>query len=689
MKEKKDTELQKWENVILKLDDSHFFGLIHAYFGAVETPFNKHNLLEKLISFLRNKSVKQKIINALVYEEIQILTIISYLKNPSLATIIHYFFDAEPKLIKMRLVNLEERLLIYKEKDEKNYNIITYSINPILEEALLPILNLPFLMPSEKLEKEVCLQTFLNPIFFLSLYSFICNTPDLFKKDGTCKKKVLESFVKIFPALKNNIAVLEELLKLFISLNLLSIYDDEVIVIEDKWKAFANLSHLEKVIYLCVGDIFNEYITKFKLNVAEVLNELLGFFQKGAWYSENDVYRTLYIVYKKIMSYSDIDHIYPSSNDLVFYDHINYTGNYKLISIKILDLAESFGLLLRDGTFLAFNEYFREEREDEKPLLISSTFEVTLNQNSSFAKLLPLLPSLKVIVSQTFASFEFNRLTCEKLFKAERTADEICQMLQSVSFHEIPQNVSASIRQWYESYKSISIYHGFVLCVDKKKKKFFEKNTPLSNIVKKEIAEGVYLLNLSNEKEIDKQLKKAGLDFILFDKNDNCNIEELNYFKLKNMDMITCKNKCIIKNEARKRECEHLIEEDILLKKLSNMELDLDNKSILQDRIKRRVILVEQQLTSDAIHNKIKEIGAFDFLGKIKMLEEAKLYKNLLEITLNDNKVMRGYVSNIFKTSNGIGQVQIVDDEEYPKEKSILNVSQILKLKLVLNSIFS
>jgi len=50
---------------------------------------------------------------------------------------------------------------------------------------------------------------------------------------------------------------------------------------------------------------------------------------------------------------------------------------------------------------------------------------------------------------------------------------------------------------------------------------------------------------------------------------------------------------------------------------------------------------------------------------------------------------MRGYVSNIFKTSNGIGQVQIVDDEEYPKEKSILNVSQILKLKLVLNSIFS
>ena len=33
--------------------------------------------------------------------------------------------------------------------------------------------------------------------------------------------------------------------------------------------------------------------------------------------------------------------------------------------------------------------------------------------------------------------------------------------------------------------------------------------------------------------------------------------------------------------------------------------------------------------------------------------------------------------------------VQIVDDEEYPKEKSILNVSQILKLKLVLNSIFS
>ena len=45
-------EIQKWEASMLSMSEDHFFDIIHAYFGEIETPFNKHKLLEKLSSFL-------------------------------------------------------------------------------------------------------------------------------------------------------------------------------------------------------------------------------------------------------------------------------------------------------------------------------------------------------------------------------------------------------------------------------------------------------------------------------------------------------------------------------------------------------------------------------------------------------------------------------------------------------------
>ncbi|MGP1438924.1 MAG: hypothetical protein ACTTKH_07625 [Treponema sp.] len=659
------------------MSEDRFFDIIHAYFGEIKTPFNKHNLLEKLSSFLLNEEIRKNIINALSYEDLKLIASIHYLKNPSVDTLKYTFIENSPNAIKKKLINLEERLLIYRETNSNNHSMVKYSVNPLLVEPLLPFLNMSFLLPYEDLEDSISVEPLLTPVFFSSFYSYIVNNTDIFKKDGSFKKKAYDNIISIFPVLKYDLDIIETIFNSFINLKLIKKTENEIIIIEEQWKKFAGLTHFEKLIYISASEFFCN--TCIECNIAAIFNELLHTLKKGAWYFEEDVYRAFFLIYQK----------YAGPNDRVC---LNYTASnllsFKIIINKLLYIAGKLGVIVERKNIMAFNEYFRNIVEDEKPLLLSSTYEVIISQYASLNNLLPILSGVKIIKSQTFASFEFSRQTCEKLFQKGLDAKEIHESLQLLSNHPIPQNVVASIEQWYKSYKSISLYFGFVLCVDAKKKKFFENGTPLSKLVKKNIGDGIYLLENSNIKEINTQLKKAGLDFIFYDLKDNKVNIDVPYERLeKEFESAKSESKAELLNEIKKREDVYLQKEIALLEKLQNEELDIDVKNILYDRVKRRVILTENQLNPATINTKAREVKAFDFLGKIKFLEEAKTQKYLLEITMNDKSIIIGYIEEMWKNFKENTIVQITDDV-YSKFQ-YLDVSQILKIKVVIQSIFT
>ena len=679
------TETQKWEASILRMSEDHFFDIIHAYFGEIETPFNKHKLLEKLSSFLLNESVREKIISTLSYEDLKLLSCINYLKNPTVR-MLFFVFDVYASEIRAKLVNLEERLLIYRETDDNNYNKVRYSINPLLLDVLLSSLGNSLFLLYEKLEKEVNIEPLLTPVFFSSIYSYIYSNADVYKKDGHCKKKVYDNLSNIFPMLKGKEEVIDVIFRSFINLKLIKKVENEIIIIEEHWQRFASLSHIEKLIYLCVSRVFSVDYEDCSINPQAVFSDLLTLLKKGAWYNEEDIYRVLFLIYLKHST--NLQSI--SFDNYVFFRTFKWSVDYEDEKAEALSIAEAFGLIIRKNNLLCFNEYFRNIEEDEKPLLISSTYEVTISQLASLNNLIPILPGVKIIKSQTFATFEFNRQTCENLFQKEMDSKRIIESLQSVSKHPLPQNVGASIDQWYNSYKSISLYSGIVLCVDEKRKKFFMKGSPLSSLVKKEITDGVYLLNSFNIKEINKQLKKSGLDFIIFNYKD-CDVNlGLSYSKLdKKIDTTATKEKKELLNRIKKCEAERLLEEEKLIEKLGNKKLDENLKEILIGRIKRRVVLTEKQLDPLTIHKTQREIKAFDFLGKLKFLEEAKNQKYLLEITTSNKNIITGYVEDLLKNINNNVVIEINDDSSRYSNTKYIDVSQILKIKVVVQSIFS
>ena len=678
------TEIQKWEASMLRMSEDRFFDIIHAYFGQIETPFNKHKLLEKLSSFLLNEETRKGIVNALNYEDLLLLSCIQYLKNPTVSVIADCF-DVYASEIRKKLINFEERLLIYRSIDNENYVNVRYTINPFLLDALSQFFDNSLFLPYEKLVKPVNIQPLLTPVFFSSFYSFISNNSDVFKKDGTCKKKVVDNLFAIFPELKGHEETIELIFDCFINLKLIKRCENEVVIIEEHWKKFAMLTHFEKLVYMCIARIF--YIDESTIQPAEIFSELLGSLREGAWYNEEDINIALFLNYQRHLN-GVAEPISPNIEH-TFFSAFRYLSNYH--HNEILSVAKKFGLVIERMYSITFNEYFRNIEEDEKPLLLSSTYEVTISQNASLSNLLSILHGIKIQKSQTFATFEFNRQTCEKLFQKEMDANEIIEKLQCVSKHPIPQNIIASIEQWYKSYKSISLYSGFVLCVDEKKRKFFERGTPLSSLIKKEISEGVYLLTNSNIKEINKELKKAGLDYIFFNNKDYRVNSNLTFANLeKDVKVSETAGKKDLLTKLKKCEDERLLQEARLIKKLESEKLDENMKNTLLGRIRRRVVLNEKQLDPATVHKSVREIKAFDFLGKVKFLEEAKAREYLLEITTNDKAVVIGYVTNLLRNFKDNIIVNIDDDMDYHLVRGkYIDVSQILKIKVVVQSIFS
>lgn len=683
-------EIKKWESSILKMKDDHFFDIMRAYFGNIQTPFNKHDLFEQLSSFLREEDVQRRILDAISSEDIQILTVIYYLKEPSENIIYSYFFGKDKNKIYRKLINLKERLLIYivANPNTPNPRYFNYSINPILIERLKPILHIPFLMPCEKHTERVFSIPCITPVFFSVLYSYITQNPDMYKKDGKLRKKVLNDFTQLFPAIKD-VSLITNIIERIISLRLvLQKNSYELVVVEEQWEKFAKLSFLEKIIYLAVADTYYPYFKDYGIDSAYVLHEMLHLFKSGTWYSKKDMYRAFFLVYAK--------HVFGNSKILymdlysAFDDEYVNTRGFERPTVKILLIASEFGLLVRDGDNFAFNEYFCDLIEDEKPMLISNDFALTLKENASFLKLLPLLPALKPKRLDTFALFEFSHLTCQSLFEVGMTSKTICNMLQEVSEHSLPQNVAGSMEQWNESYGAVSLYNGYVLCVNEKKRKFFKSDSPLFSLVRKEISDGVYLMATNDPKEIARKLEKAGLDFIFFNNKEKFDIPYPDYPSFEAKEHVKeAKEKALLKAQNKEREAEWKKKEDTYLKKLENANLDKDSKDILQARIERRLVLTEQQISSATINKKVRRAGALDFLGKIRLLEDVMKDKTFVEIVMMDKKTITGTVDELWKSYPDIQMVRIITEDADGRHSYNLHVSKIFTVKTVINSIFS
>ena len=667
-------DVVEWRESIVKLPDHQFFDLIQLYLGKIKTPFNKQRLAEQLSAFLRKPAIQEKIAESLDSYDILILKAVSEIPNPT-QSVLSIFFSKKISYsaLSEKLLNAEERLLLYRVQNNDGDKI--YKINPILQKIIEPFLSTNLFFMPEKTGQVKSKEININDTALAGLYSFCIHNEAVLKNDGSFKKKYEDLIKEVFPWLSEKTKYIDSIFLACESLGLIFRTENGFAVQKAKWGAFSQLSKLERLVYFTAASLFKmrkENLQKLVI----ILFEFLNSFYPDAYYEEEDVEQFFLLLCMQNFS-SAIQ---------------NEIGNENILHTSFIETAELFGILCREKNLIYLNpELFKNAEGPQKPLLIDPSFEVTVLPDSNLKNLLPAAECMEPVLIQTTGKFEITKKACSKIFQSELTSENVYKVLSDAAGHEIPQNIRVSINEWYKNFTSLELYSGFVVSVNKEKEKFFELDTPLKKLVRKKIAEGVYLLNVQDLKDFEQAVYKSGLEFIFY-KNKHLqstsvrNFQSLNLFSQKEKDYI---KKLDWVKQQKERENKYSKTLSQLSAILKDLHLTKEDAKAVSSRINRKAIITEEQLKDGVFKFTKKEASGLDFLGKQKIAEQAILGKHILEIELHTEKgkeKISGVPEEILKQEKDAVLILACGNLN---DKLRISIAHISKIKLIQNSIFS
>lgn len=643
----------EWRETLSGMENQQFFSLIHLYLGEVKTPYNKQNLIEQLSSFIRKEENQNLIFNLLSENDILILNAIYFIQNCSQEKLSTFFSGTFSfAFLYETLINLEERLLIYKKIDSDN-KTHCYKINPIIEKKLLSVLKLSALLLNPQVED---FQTKINnknnfqitPLLLGAVYSLVNSNPDLCKIDGTFKKKIQNNFSNIFSSISDSSFIIQ-IINACKNLSLFTQTENSLEINKSKWNSFSKLSFREQYIYLTISN--NSKLTQSDLQKkATLLCAILENIGTDG-FTKKILYRCAYLINEKL---SEENFSYSSTSRLSFIlnNEKNSTNTNSSNDIfSIIDNAINFGILVHTSNdiydepiyTISNNFIFEQEQINQKGLLnIDAGFSATILPGVNLNSILEIIEFMELSRFDTILQMEITKKSCIKSFDAKENPKSICEKLNKFSSHEIPQNLIVSIEDWYENYLSAQIYFGYVLTVTEQKQVLIENNPEISSHIKQILAPGVYLLDFNSKEQVQASIEKSQLDFIGNIKNISTEVSGLPFQKINFKKDLFDKSQ-IEENPNSQIKDEHLTE---LKNHLETMDLTKEQYEDLLNRINRKIIISKVQLRKETVKVEKTEAFGMDFSGKIHVIENAISSRNLIEITYESSNSPEG--KNIF-----------------------------------------
>lgn len=688
---KADEKIQniiQWRESISSLPEKFFFELVHIYLGEVKTPYNKQKLAERLGGILRDESNRKTILNFLSADDAEILSAINFMEKPTSEKLERFFSADFPQGIFYNiLASLEERLVIYFVPDEISGKKII-RINPYLADDLAEIFDFSSLIPSEKKiefppEKNLSAEVAAVFVSYVSLH------PDFCKIDGGIKKRCARDLHEIF---HGNFSA-EFFETLFSAMkNLLLFKCDADGNFSADWNALENFSLLSaenQAAYFCASSACGFFSRRKIAFAAELFLHLREFLCGGIYSAENAV-KAAFLLAEKIfpdgIQCGRFSKIVSGEDD----DGDFLTG--KFIK-KILHSAANLGVL----NFFADDgkEFFSARKisaeENSKKISIDAGFRITIFPGFSLSEILPFVKFSRAAECDVAAIFEITKQSALDSFAAGFGREKIAEILEKFSGYRIPQGLSVSLEEWDADFSSSAIFKGYVLKTDVQKFSFLQKNPAFKSRVKFVLADGVFLMDFSNDAEAENFAKKFGLDGATKIRG---NPEKKNFLSLPEIRRKNTGGKFSMtdENPAEKNKFVPLskIEMEKIKKnfreKLSSMNLTQDQKDGLEDRIARRVILSAEQLRGESVKFELTEAGGMNFSGKIHILESAAKNGNFVEVEISAGREnFVGKPESIFKKGDDtvlkILQKNPSSEESIEREIVVALISKVKKIR--------
>lgn len=691
------TNISEWMDAISALPDDRLFELFRLYLGEIRTPYNKQKLVEQLAGFVRNENNLTVMMSLLDSFDIKILTAVQYIQKATKKLLLD-FFASEYTIgeIYSELANLSTRLLIYTEKDtytEKEY----LRINPLVWDKLEPYIRISNILTETTVVSYSMEDAFnITPSFLASFISFLNVNGCSCKNDGTIKKNDANKLEMIFPG---RFKCIQLLLTAFINLGLVIENDKKYELEKKKLSFFVELDEKQQYALLCAASCSRFSLEGLKKETQLLLDCLASIPDGG--YTRSTIIRLAFLVGTKTsdgtasVQKSRFSKILESAKMEKNILDGEQAGN--LID-RMINSAIEFGLLQKKGYSENREEIFvlgsamkegscfvnnakEDSKEEPKVLNIEATFTVTIMPGLSLKKMLPLSEFLAVKNCAVVTEYEITRQSISSAFDNGWTPEKIFSELTKYTYYNLPQNLQMTIIDWYTTYTSAMLYHGYILKVSENNITFVENNPNLQKYIKEKLTDGIYLLNVPIDADISPFISESGLEFMGRINNPKNTTERISFPIFKNG------RKLSFEKEEKKAINNFSVAGDFLgeLKaELDKLEISKNQKETLKNKIHQRVILSKQQLKIAAVKNEILEADGMDYLGKVHLIEAAIKEEDMMEITMPQYNKPETYYTIVGKPLGIIKQYadSLLNFEVLP-ENNIENivVSRITHLK--------
>lgn len=663
--------INDWQESISSLADDKFFDIIRMYLGEIKTPYNKQRLIEQLAGFIKDEKNSENLISLLDEFDVRVLTAICYIHNPTKQNLSDFFTgDYTMAELYTELSNLVQRLILFIKKDPYSGRELYY-VNPFLWEKIEPYLGIQNILKEGELSKKNTKDVFsINPGFLAAFISYMNIYGCSCKADGTIKKNNQTRLDSVFPG---DFKRIQGLVSAFINLNLAGEKQNRWELDYKRLELFAEMPSEFQYAFICAASCSRFGREGLKKEAQLFLDCIHSIPPAG--YTAKTIIKLAFLAGTFTFGteghttsrFSKILQSARQESDELFSEQAG-----TLIE-RMLDSAINLGMLELLGTDKNGEELFvpskafleSSEENNHKVLNIDSAFTVSLLPGLSLKELLPLTRFLSIRRYSVVSEFEINRAGASASFDSGFNPEKIISLLEAYTPYELPQNLLLSIQDWYNTYSSAIIYHGYVLKVSESNVAFVENNPRIKMHIKEKLSKGIYLLDIPVNSSAQGFIEESGLDFMGKVKTSFSDAEKISFPVLRKGSTISFE-----KPEIKKIQFNQAAVYITKLKeKLKGLDVDPVQITTLQAKINQRLIINEDQLSLSHIRSEILEASGTNYAGKVHLIEAAIKAEEEMEITIPQFNKENEYFTLVGKplglskqTADSIVRVEIIPD---------------------------
>ena len=657
------SSVDHWVSALMSLPEGNFFELLRSIFGNIKTPFNKQKLMEDLIALLSRNEIKKTITAYINGQDHKLIAALALLNKPAMKDL-EDFFSGELSGAELHalLINLEERLILYRFRDDEK--TLRLALNPVLEQVLSPFTAdtrpvFPGAQAGRRSPAGQATAYISDDRIMVAFFAFIIHEEELFRTDAETtlsgsalpeiRKKVLDYGKKNFPSLDFELAI-----RTLIQLGLFRLEGRCLVLNREKTEGFSSLSPIERQEYWTAG----VYLCMVE-SVPETGNDGNSLWDQPFRLSGLRM-RTLASFIHNYMRLIDNSRKYPEITLMRLWKLLEMeTGGIGLIWEVFLQAMEKTGILERRENFWLLPLDNQEKDGTSQPgIVMDSAFSFFLYPEISFADAMTLGTFCYIKeISGTLVRFELSRHSAVRGFDLGMEAAAMLNSLNRVSGNRIDESLGWTLKEWENRYKSVSLYQGTILTLAEEHR-YLADAGPVSCIIEKTLAPGVYLLSSDERSDAISTLRRAGVDIIAqpptgltsskawqggyshgHNKSYFPRLESP--FDIEHLKVSSDSSAVIPPAEIPSAEISSVeissMEASSIKEKfrgiLEKKSLSKQEKEGLLARIERRIVLTEAQLEGTSLRYEKLEAKGLDYAGKSVIARQAIETGSLLEVT--------------------------------------------------------